>query len=224
MTIDFGSNDVRRMPVYLLLDTSGSMAGAAIQAVEQGVQQLHNELVRQPQAVEMVHVGVITFASTANQVVPLTSITNFVPPSLAAGGVTALGAGLRVLGQALEREVTPTSAEKKGDYKPLVFLLTDGEPTDDWEPELIALKSRKDKKVGSIIALGCGDAVNTDVLRQITDQVLLMADVTPDNLQAFFRWVSASVTTASQSAANPGGAGAGAAALPPPPAGFQVVL
>lgn len=224
MTIDFGSaNDVRRMPVYLLLDASGSMAGAAIQAVEQGVQLLHNELLGQPQAVEMVHVGVITFASTANQVVPLTSITNFTPPSLAAGGVTALGGALRVLGQALDREVTSTTAGKKGDYKPLVFLLTDGEPTDDWAPELSALKARQDKKVGNIIALGCGDSVNTDVLRQITDQVLLMPDVTSDNLRAFFRWVSASVTTASQSAANPSG-GVGGAALPPPPAGFQVVL
>lgn len=222
MNIDFGSNDIRRMPVYLLLDVSGSMAGAPIQAVEQGVQMLHNELLGQPQAVEMVHISVITFGSSANQVVPLTSVTGFMPPSLSAGGATSLGGALRVLGQALDREITPTTPSKKGDYKPLVFLLTDGEPTDTWEPELNALKARRERKAGTIIALGCGDSVNTGVLQQITDQVLLMTDVTSDNLRAFFKWVSASVTTASQSAAAP--SGGNAAALPPPPAQFQVVL
>ena len=220
--IDFGSTDTRRMPVYLLLDLSGSMAGAPIMAVEQGVQSLHNELLNQPQAVELVHLSVITFASTANQIIPLTPVTSFNPPPLSAGGGTAMGAALRELGRALDREITPTTPAKKGDYKPLVFLLTDGEPTDSWEPELAALKSRSEKKAGSIIALGCGDSVNTGVLRQITDNVLLMTDVTPDNLRAFFKWVSASVTTASKSAAAP--AGSQGAVLPPPPSGFQVVL
>ncbi len=222
MSIDFGSTDIRRIPVYLLLDVSGSMSGAPIMAVEQGVQLLHNELMGQPQAVEMVNLSVITFASSASQVVPLTPITSFTPPALSAGGGTSLGGALRELAHAMDREVTPTSATKKGDYKPLVFLLTDGEPTDSWEPELNALNSRSEKKVGSIIALGCGDAVNTGVLRQITGNVLLMTDVTPDNLRAFFKWVSASVTTASKSAAAP--SGGETAALPPPPSGFQVVL
>ena len=221
--IDFGGSDnQRRMPVYLLLDTSGSMAGAPIMAVEQGVQLLHNELIGQPQAVEMVHLSVITFASSANQIIPLTPITSFTPPTLSAGGGTSLGGALRELGQALDREITPTSAAKKGDYKPLVFLLTDGEPTDSWESELNALKSRREKKAGSIIALGCGDGVNTSVLRQISENVLLMTDVTSDNLRAFFKWVSASVTTASKSAASP--AGADGAMLPPPPSGFEIVL
>lgn len=222
MNIDFGSNDVRRMPVYLLLDSSGSMAGATIQGVEQGVQFLRNELLSLPQAVEMVHIGVITFASTANQVVPLTPLTSFTPPGLTATGTTSLGGALQLLSQALDREITPTTGDKKGDYKPLVFLLTDGEPTDDWEPALRALNSRQEKKVGSLIALGIGDSVNFDVLRKITPNVLSMADVTKDNLHAFFRWVSASVKTASVSAAA-AASGAGAA-LPPPPAGFQVVL
>jgi len=222
MSIDFGSNDVRRMPVYLLLDVSGSMSGAPIIGVEQGVQLLHNELINQPQAVEVVHLSVITFASSASQVTPLTPITSFAPPALSAGGGTSLGGALRELANALDREIIPNSATKKGDYKPLVFLLTDGEPTDSWEPELNALNSRRDKKAGSIIALGCGDSVNTSVLRQITSNVMLMTDVTPDNLRAYFKWVSASVLTASQKA----GASSGdtSAALPPAPQGFQVVL
>jgi len=224
MEIDFGSTDTRRMPVYLLLDVSGSMAGAAIQAVEQGVQLLHNELLAQPQAVEMVNLSVITFASSANQVVPLTPITNFTPPPLSAGGMTAMGDAFRTLGQALDSEIVPNSPTKKGDFKPLVFLLTDGEPTDNWEAELNALQGRAEKKPGTMIALGCGDGVNTTTLQQITSMVLLMTDVTPDNLRAFFLWVSQSVTTASQSAASPGSGGEPAVTLPPPPSGFEVVL
>lgn len=219
--LEFGTES-RRMPVYLLLDVSGSMAGAPIMAVEQGVQLLHNELMSQPQAVELVYLSVITFASSASQIIPLTAITSFQPPALSAGGGTALGGALRELGRALDNEIILTTAQKKGDYKPLIFLLTDGEPTDSWEPELNALKSRREKKAGSIIALGCGDGVNQGVLKQITESVLLMTDVTPDNLRAFFKWVSASITTASTRAADP--ANPEAATLPPPPSGFQVVL
>ena len=125
MEMEF-SAPTRRMPVYLVLDVSGSMAGAPITAVEQGVQLLYNELMNQPQAVEMVNLSVITFASSANQVVPLSPITSFTPPSLTASGATSLGAAFRVLGQSLDREIIPNSPARKGDYKPLVFLLTDG--------------------------------------------------------------------------------------------------
>lgn len=217
-------SSTRRMPVYLLLDVSGSMAGDAIQSLEVGLQMLNNELNAQPQAVELVHISVITFASSASQVVPLTPLTSFVPPSFAAGGQTSLGAAFRTLGSALDREVVANvPGVKKGDFKPLVFLLTDGEPTDNWESELNALNNRRDKKIGSIIALGCGGQVNVAVLKKITSSVLLVADATPDNLKQFFKWVSASISTASKKASGAGGGEAGAT-LPPPPAGFQIPL
>ena len=224
MEIDFGSEDIRRMPVYLLLDTSGSMNGAPIQAVEQGVQLLHSSLLNQPQAVELAYLSVITFASRAKQLTPLTPLLEFTPPSLSAAGGTALGGALQALSQALDDEIIANTAERKGDYKPLVFLLTDGEPTDRWRPAVDALKARNEKKVGNIIALGCGEAVNTDILRQITNHVLLITDVTPDNLRAFFKWVSASVTTASQSAAAMSGNAENRLQLPPPPQGFEIIL
>jgi len=224
MEMEF-SAPTRRMPVYLLLDVSGSMAGAPITAVEQGVQSLYNELMDQPQAVEMVNLSVITFGDSANQVVPLSPITSFTPPSLTASGVTSLGGAFRVLAQALDREIISNSPSRKGDYKPLVFLLTDGEPTDRWQSELNALKARSTKKPGTIIALGCGDGVNTVTLKAITENVLLMSDVTPDNLKAFFKWVSQSVSTASASAAGASDAEVAAPIAPPPPgAGFVVSL
>lgn len=203
----------RRLPIYLLLDTSGSMSGAPIQAVNQGVALLFNELMNTPQAVETCWISVITFESQAQQVVPLTELTKFNPPQLQTGGSTSMGQALDLLGQALDREVLGNAGERKGDYKPLIFLLTDGEPTDDWNSALSRLRSRTQKKPATIIALGCGGGANMTTLKQIADVSLLLQDATPDNISAFFKWVSQSVKSASISASG----GGGQTALPQPP-------
>jgi uncharacterized protein YegL len=156
---------------------------------------------------------VITFDSTAQQVVPLTELTQFSPPTLQPGGSTSMGQALDLLGQALDREVTGNTGERKGDYKPLVFLLTDGEPTDDWRSALSRLRSRIQKKPATIIALGCGAGANMATLDQIADVRLRLEDATPDNIAAFFKWVSQSVKSASVSASG----GGGQMALPTPP-------
>ncbi|PDV97458.1 vWA domain-containing protein [Candidatus Chloroploca asiatica] len=199
------SSTGRRLPIYLLLDTSSSMGGAPIQAVNQGVVLLYNELMNTPQAVETCWISVITFDSTAQQVVALTELTQFTPPPIQANGATSMGAALDLLGQSLDREVTGNTGERKGDYKPLIFLLTDGEPTDDWRSALSRLRSRTQKKPATIIALGCGVGANMSTLDQIADVRLRMVDATPDNIAAFFKWVSQSVKVASVSAAGGGG-------------------
>src|SRR5260370_15171464 len=88
---------VRRRPVYLLLDTSSSMFGAPIQAVQQGVTLIHRELLNNPHAIATVYLSVITFDSTAKQIVQLTSVETFTPPTLKAEGNTALGAAITLL-------------------------------------------------------------------------------------------------------------------------------
>lgn len=224
MTFNFDSaSSGRRLPVYLLLDTSGSMSGAPILAVNQGVSLLYNELINTPQAVETAWISVISFESQAKQLVPLTEIGSFNPPTLQAGGSTSLGQALDILGQALDREIAGNQGEKKGDYKPLVFLLTDGEPTDDWKSALQRLRGRTKNKPATIIAIGCGGGANMGVLQQIGDITLKMADATPDAIAQFFKWVSQSVQTASVSAAQ-GGGGGGQVAMPPPPPQLQITI
>jgi uncharacterized protein YegL/serine/threonine protein phosphatase PrpC len=188
--LDFGSPEVRRMPVYFVIGCGDSMAGAPIQAVEQGIQLLHNELLNAPTAVEMVHLSVITFGNGAEQIVPLTAITEFSPPALKARGSHDLGAGLWELARSIKAEILRSSPNQKGDYQAIAFLMSDSEPTDDWQSALDELRATTSGLLGNIIALGCGDRVNTGVLKQITDSVLLMTDVTPDNLRAYFRWES----------------------------------
>ncbi|MBQ5417470.1 MAG: VWA domain-containing protein [Oscillospiraceae bacterium] len=211
------SDYIRRLPVYLLLDTSGSMTGDPIEAVRQGVKALVSELRGDPQALETAYLSVITFASTAQQVSSLTELMLFKEPQLNAGGSTALGAALKLLTDCIDRELRRSTSEQKGDWKPLVFLLTDGAPTDEWREAAAKLKSTNP---ANIIACAAGAYADTAVLKEITDNVLLMNSLSAGDMAQFFAWVSSSVKVSSKNIdAMPGQA----IELPPPPQGFIVV-
>jgi uncharacterized protein YegL len=188
---------IRRLPVYLLLDCSESMAGPAIEAVDRGVQTLVSELRGNPQALETAYLSVITFSRYAKQVVPLCELIQFQPPKLSIHPGTSLGAALKLLLECLRREVVKTTPTTKGDYKPLVFLLTDGQPTDNYEPVAAAVRAANNPRVANIYAIGCGPDVDTDVLREVTDIVLQLPEMTPEAFKKFFVWLSASIQTAS---------------------------
>jgi uncharacterized protein YegL len=174
------------------------MHGAPIQAVQQGVQMIHNELLNNPHAIETVFLSVITFASTAQQVVQLASVEDFKPPVLKAEGNTAMGAALTLLDQSLDRELRPNLDGRKGDYRPIVFLLTDGAPTDSWKESVSKLKNRAGIKLGALVGIGCGPQANMGTLKEITTDVIRMTDASPDALHQFFKWVSASIQKTSQ--------------------------
>jgi uncharacterized protein YegL len=188
---------VRRLPIYLLLDCSESMAGPAITEVERGVQTLLSELRSNPLALESCFLSVITFAKQAKQVVPLTELIEFQAPKLSVRTGTSLGAALRLLLDCINREVIRNTPTTKGDYRPLVFLLTDGQPTDDYEAATAAIRAANSPRIANIYAIGCGPDVDTGVLREITDIVVRMPEVSPESLRKFFVWLSASVQTAS---------------------------
>ncbi len=209
------SENIRRLPIYLLLDCSGSMMGEAITAVEQGVRSLITDLQSSPQAMETACLSVITFSNSAHQLSPLTDLPAFKEPALSASGSTAMGAALRLLEDAIGREVRQASPDCRGDYRPLVFLLTDGDSTDSVDEPAAKLKARKI----NVIACGAGPSVNIDTLKKITETIIRLESLEPEQLKQFFKWVSASIkiaSTAFQQSPAP-------AALPNPPKGFNIV-
>ncbi len=219
--IDFGWLPERRLPVFLLLDVSASMQGAPILAVNEGVKLLHDQLMDTPTALETVWISIISFGSSASTVVPLTPLPSFhLPEELHAGGTTALGAAFKLLEKSLDEDIRVGSETTKGDWRSLIFLLTDGEPTDNWEPVIARLKNRSERKMGSVIALACGNAINEETLKQITDHVVRMENVNVDYLKGFFQWVSQSIGGASVSAH---AAGDASQKLPPLPEGLKSV-
>ena len=210
----------RRLPVYLVLDTSGSMHGEPIAAVETGVQTLVSALRQDPYALETAYLSVITFDSTAKQIVPLTELTAFQMPAIQASGTTALGDALSLLAQKIDTEVAKTTAEVKGDWKPLVFIMTDGCPTDSWQNGLAEFRKRK---VGMVVACAAGQGADTNVLKQITECVVQLDTADSSTIKAFFKWVSASVSTGSQKV-DSGSEMAGLGELPPPPPEVNIVV
>lgn len=212
---------MRRLPVYLVLDVSGSMSGEPIEAVKNGVQVLVSTLRQDPYALETAYLSVITFETSARQAVPLTELAAFQTPAIAASGATSLGEALSLLAKRIEAEVAKTTAEQKGDWKPLVFLMTDGSPTDDWRKGLADLKK---VKTGVIVACAAGPNADTQVLKQITE-IVLQLDVTDSAaIKAFFKWVSASVSSGSQKVDSGQKEVMGLSDLPPPPQEVNIVM
>jgi len=188
------ANFSRRLPVYLLIDTSGSMYGEPIEAVRQGIKALLMELRTDPQALETAYLSVITFNSSAVQQCPLTELIAFKEPQIEATGLTSLGAGLELLSECIEHEVIKNSPTVKGDWRPLVFILTDGVPTDTWEEQARRLKA---DKPANIIACGAGADASIEVLKQITDNVIMLNNLSAGDLSQFFKWVSDSIKLSS---------------------------
>lgn len=212
---------MRKLPVYVLLDTSASMEGGPMTALEVGVRTLVSALRQDPLALETVHLSVITFDRQARQVVPLTEIATFIPPQLVTGPATALGDALKLVALRSDIEVARTSADVKGDWKPMVFIMTDGMPTDDWQSGLVEFKKRK---FGAVVACAAGRDARTDILKKITDTVVEIDTADSTTLLSFFRWVSASVATNSQRVGNNGKEISAIDELPPPPKEIRVVL
>ena len=211
---------MRKLPVYLLLDTSGSMMGEPIEAVKNGMNHLTEALRQDPYALETAHLSVITFDSSARQVVPMSDLTSFTPPSISAGGSTCLGAALDLVAKKIDTEVTKTTADTKGDWKPMIFVMTDGGPTDDWRRGLAEFKKRK---TGVVVGCAAGPAADTSVLKEITENVVSLDVADSASLKAFFRWVSASISMGSIKIDAKGAEVGGLNELPPPPPEVNMV-
>jgi uncharacterized protein YegL len=212
---------MRRLPVYILLDTSGSMNGEPIEAVKNGVQVMISSLRQNPQAIETAFLSVITFDSVATQVIPLTDLASFQMVDIRATGTTALGDALRLVADKINNEVAKTTTEQKGDWKPLVFIMTDGIPTDDWQRGLAEFKKCK---TAFTVACAAGSGADTNILKQITDNVVSLDTADSASIGKFFQWVTASIGVTSTKVEDSGKEVSGLNELPPPPSELNIVV
>jgi uncharacterized protein YegL len=216
---------LRRLPIYLLLDCSGSMTGAPIEAVRRGVELFAQEIAADPYARQTAHVGVITFDSDARMVTSgLESAETFKAPQIEAAGLTSLGKALRVLQESIDKELRPSvMGGEKGDWKPLVFILTDGEPTDDWQTPRNELLNRQQNKVLNVITVGCGPGIDEAELKAIAIGPTFRMDASEASFKTFFQWVSQSVRAVSKAVSQPGAGDAPSPMTNPDPAVIQYV-
>ena len=153
---------MRRLPIYFLIDVSESMVGEPIKQVENGMRQIVQELHTDPYALETAYISVIVFAGKAKSLSPLTELYKFYPPVFPIGGGTSLGGALNYLMDDINKNVVKSTEEQKGDWKPIVFLFTDGTPTDD--PSAAFARWNKDyRRKANIVAISIGNNVNTQM-------------------------------------------------------------
>lgn len=192
---------MRRLPIYFLIDISESMVGEPIQQVEEGLATIIQALKTDPNAMETVWVSVIVFAGQAKTIVPLQEIINFYPPKFPIGSGTSLSNGLGHLMYELRKNIVKTTAEQKGDWKPIVFLFTDGVPTDD-TTKAIAEWKQNWARTANMVAVSFGEETDTRLLSELTENVLHFKNTDVDAYKHFFKWVTDSIKTSSVSVEN----------------------
>ena len=188
----------RRLPVYLVVDCSESMIGGGIEAVRSGITAMVSKLRTDPHALDTVHLSIITFDAEARVLVTMTPLLDFQEPRLNIRHDNELGCELKFLCARLPKAVRHTSHDTTRDYRPLVFLLTDGQPSDDWRAPLNRVGVQVKPRPANIYAIGCGLDVDYSVLQSITDIVMRMEDMRPESFAKLFVWLTASVSSASQ--------------------------
>lgn len=184
----------RRLPVYILIDTSGSMQGEPIEAVKVGLADMVATLRQDPYALETVWISIITYDREVKQILPLTELESLQLPNITTpdSGPTHMGAALELLCQKYDEEICFGSREQKGDWMPLLFIMTDGKPADLFKYEQM-IPQVKSRHFGNIIACAAGPRAKTEPLRKLTDTVYTLDTMDSVTFRKLFQWVTVAI-------------------------------
>jgi uncharacterized protein YegL len=191
---------MRRLPVYFLLDTSGSMYGEPIQALNNALSGMINTLRSDAQALDSLWISIITFDREVKEIVPLTELVNFQLPEIVCpqSGPTNMGEALMLLSKIVNADIKKGTDDQKGDWKPLLFLMTDGSPS-DLALFREAVPVVKNINFGAIIACAAGPKSKDEFLKEITPNVVHLDTADSLTLKSFFKWVSDTIENGNKS-------------------------
>jgi len=194
---DFAENPEPRVPCVLLLDSSGSMQGERIRQLNAGLIAFKEELVSDSLAAKRVEPAVVTFGDSVRTLSDFGTADHFQPPQLEASGGTPLG-------QAVDLAITMIDARKAAYktngiayYRPWVFLITDGEPTDSgWQEAASRAIAAQKAKSFALFAVGV-EGANASVLKQFSIRDPLQLNGL--RFRELFMWLSSSLRSVSRS-------------------------
>jgi len=192
---EFADNPEPRCPCLLLLDTSESMEGGPINELNRGLAIFRQELAADPLAMKRVEIGLVTFGPV-QLVSDFQTPDQFRPPSLNGAGDTPMGAAIAGGLEMVRQRKQAYKANGIPYYRPWVFMITDGAPTDDWRPAAAMVKDGEAAKGFSFFAVGVQHA-DMDILKQIAVRTpLKLAGL---QFRDLFLWLSSSLSSVSRS-------------------------
>lgn len=210
----------RRLLAYFLLDTSGSMRGEPIAALNNGFNGLISMLRSDPQAMDSLHINVVTFDREVNNLIPLVDLASFHPVEIKCpdSGPTHTGQALEMIYDLVNKDLIKGSSERKGDWKPLLFIFTDGKPS-DLQKYREMMPKIKSLDFGVIVGCAAGPKAEVSFLQELTSNVVKLDTTDASTLTTFFQWVSSSIEMGSKSQ------GTGESmTLPPPPSELNIIV
>ena len=195
-TSDFALNPEPRCPCLLLLDVSGSMDGAPIAELNAGLKAFRDDLVADELASKRVEVACITFGDSVDVVTEFETAAVFEPPWVRAEGNTPMGAAITsgIELARLRKEVYRQNGIAF--YRPWIFLITDGAPTDAWATAAKQVKDGEAAKAFAFFAVGV-EGADMKILRQIAVREPLKLKGL--QFRGLFQWLSNSMKSVSRS-------------------------
>jgi uncharacterized protein YegL len=211
---------MRRLPVYILIETAGGMRGERIEAVKNGLDVMVSKLRQDPFALESVFISLIRFDREAEVILPLTELELLQIPEIEIpqSSPPHTGEALEFLCDQVDKEIIKSSEGQKGDWRPLLFILTRGVPADK-EKFKEVVNRVKAKNFATIVACTAGSRNSEEDMKSLTSHVVHLDTADSATLASFFKWVSSSIGVGNLSASSNEDI-----ILPPPPPEIQPVI
>lgn len=197
---EFVENPEPRCAVVLALDVSSSMSGEPIAELNAGLQELDRALKANKLASLRVELAMVTFGGSVTKT-DFVGADAFQPPTLAANGGTPMGAAVNKSLDLLRERKNAYKRNGLDYFRPWLFLITDGAPTDAWETAADRAREEEERKGVSVYAIGVQNA-NMQTLARFSAArpPLLLQGLA---FRELFQWLSKSLSAVAQS--RPGG-------------------